>query len=637
MAARHPSRRTPSSRSPSKSPSPDPELVRYLNEQKRPHSPDSDAYREKRIAAQGVLNVKSRHQKDKEVAEKRRQEEEKDAAKVYEEFVQDMQGDRRGGGSKGNFVRAGGQASYEPRQSLGFAPVAPRAMTNNKFDHEDAESSWAQIDEDEHDATSHKREVPGKRKRAMDDFLGELQRNQAFREERLKSQVSEGTSISTILAQEAGGSSKPWDSPDPDSTNVCVLNLPANVNEATLGEYFSRYGDVASVKIMWSRVADTMAPALRVTKFPGSTGFINYMTRADANRAYRETEDSFWMGSQLKVGWGKALRKPLQPLFYKASSHGDRREIQEHSRAEGNNSARLARSGLRNHRRVRERSKSPISLLKDAIKQEGEGGEEREKRIFGLAMPVREYGRGYEEMVQQREEANPLYDFLRSKGSVAHQYYRALLGDRVEPEIPSPLFQDIGEASLYSSDSEEDSEREQLQREEKIKVLGKAARRRLEAMLRGITLRRERIARIMLFAIEHASAAETVTKVIIQSLLQPATPLPRKLARLYVVSDILHNSSVSASNAWRYRSLFEGSLDLVFLHWGDMAASFNGRIKRESCKELVRNLLNVWENWLVYESSKLGTWSDSLETGSQTTREETDDGMKSEIHGQELS
>lgn len=42
-------------------------------------------------------------------------------------------------------------------------------------------------------------------------------------------------------------------------------------------------------------------------------------------------------------------------------------------------------------------------------------------------------------------------------------------------------------------------------------MLGKAARRRFEAMLRSMTLRRERIARAMAFAIEHASAAVTVS------------------------------------------------------------------------------------------------------------------------------
>jgi U2-associated protein SR140 len=67
-----------------------------------------------------------------------------------------------------------------------------------------------------------------------------------------------------------------------------------------------------------------------------------------------------------------------------------------------------------------------------------------------------------------------------------------------------------GNASLYDSDSEEDSEAERLRKQRRTDVLGKASRRRFEAMLRGITLRRERIAGAMLFALEHAHAADTV-------------------------------------------------------------------------------------------------------------------------------
>ncbi|PWN87086.1 hypothetical protein FA10DRAFT_215297, partial [Acaromyces ingoldii] len=152
----------------------------------------------------------------------------------------------------------------------------------------------------------------------------------------------------------------------------------------------------------------------------------------------------------------------------------------------------------------------------------------------------------------------------------------------------------------YSSDSEEDSEWEKLQERGKQHVLGKAARRRFEAMLRSMTLRRERIARAMAFAIEHASAAVTISDILIDSLMQPGTPLARKQARLYIVSDILHNSAATASHAWRYRSLFETRMARVFAHLGDVARSFSGRIKRETSKDWARTLLAVWESWLVF-------------------------------------
>ena len=42
--------------------------------------------------------------------------------------------------------------------------------------------------------------------------------------------------------------------------------------------------------------------------------------------------------------------------------------------------------------------------------------------------------------------------------------------------------------------------------------------------------------------------------VIVTSLVQPEVSIPSKLARLYLLSDILHNSGLPIPNAWRFRS-----------------------------------------------------------------------------------
>lgn len=91
---------------------------------------------------------------------------------------------------------------------------------------------------------------------------------------------------------------------------------------------------------------------------------------------------------------------------------------------------------------------------------------------------------------------------------------------------------------MYSSDSAEDSERE---RTEKGKI-GRLGRKRLEAMLRVMSGKRAEIARAMEFAVKRAEAADEVAEIVCQSLKLDNTPVPRKLARLHLVSDILHNS-----------------------------------------------------------------------------------------------
>jgi U2-associated protein SR140 len=63
-----------------------------------------------------------------------------------------------------------------------------------------------------------------------------------------------------------------------------------------------------------------------------------------------------------------------------------------------------------------------------------------------------------------------------------------------------------GYASVYSSDSAEESERERTVKGK----LGKIARKRFEACLRGMSGIRAEIARAMEFAMQKADAAEDV-------------------------------------------------------------------------------------------------------------------------------
>lgn len=102
-----------------------------------------------------------------------------------------------------------------------------------------------------------------------------------------------------------------------------------------------------------------------------------------------------------------------------------------------------------------------------------------------------------------------------------------------------------------------------------------------------------------------------------QSLLIPSTPVPRKLARLYVVSDILHNSAAPLPNAWRYRSGFEARISAIFSHFGDVAKSFPGLMKQEGFKTQIRALLEVWDSWMVFPPATLEELSIGLEQGSK--------------------
>lgn len=58
------------------------------------------------------------------------------------------------------------------------------------------------------------------------------------------------------------------------------------------------------------------------------------------------------------------------------------------------------------------------------------------------------------------------------------------------------------------------------------------------------------------FALDNADFATQIATALRDSLMLPDTPAPKKVARLFLVSDILHNSSAGVKNASIYRTRF---------------------------------------------------------------------------------
>lgn len=70
-------------------------------------------------------------------------------------------------------------------------------------------------------------------------------------------------------------------SDDPTSTNLYVGNLSPQVSEEVLYKEFSRYGPIASVKIMWPRSDDER-------KRGRNCGFVSFLDRQQAEQAKLE-------------------------------------------------------------------------------------------------------------------------------------------------------------------------------------------------------------------------------------------------------------------------------------------------------------------------------------------------------------
>ncbi|KAM0789547.1 hypothetical protein ACM66B_000360 [Microbotryomycetes sp. NB124-2] len=434
-------------------------------------------------------------------------------------------------------------------------------------------------------------------------------REQKEREDRLKRQADRvGSSVTALAAREhAPVVTGSYDSGDPTTTNVHVAPLPPNVTEQSLGLFFAEYGPVGSVKIMWPR-ADNIPFNARGTK-SHLGGFVAFLRRPDAERAMNELEGAEWGGNVLRLGWGKAVPLPARPIYeIEGASSRSARDYERRRRSPSDDRGR-SRSPDRSRRRrsyshdsrsrSRSRSRSPPRRAWPKL----ENGVD-ERFLSSIASRVREHGRGFEEMLREKESRNPKFEFLRNSKLPSYHYFKMLLDSRYEPPLPVE-FADEGLAELYSSDSAEDSERERTSKGR----LGKLAKRRFEALLRCLTSTRGKIAKGMAFALEHADCAQYIADLLVCSLTIDETPVPRKIARLHLVSDILHNSSSSLPNAWVYRSIFESRLPDVFDHLGDVYNSFPGRMKAEQFKAQVSKIVDVWEHdWMIFEPSTIEDW-----------------------------
>ena len=75
-----------------------------------------------------------------------------------------------------------------------------------------------------------------------------------------------------------------------------------------------------------------------------------------------------------------------------------------------------------------------------------------------------------------------------------------------------------------------------------------------------------------------------IVEVLTESLTLKETSIPTKVARLMLVSDILHNSSAPVKNASAFRTKFEASLPDVMESFNDLYRSITGRITAEALK-----------------------------------------------------
>uniref|UniRef100_A0A8C9FXL2 U2 snRNP associated SURP domain containing n=1 Tax=Pavo cristatus TaxID=9049 RepID=A0A8C9FXL2_PAVCR len=347
---------------------------------------------------------------------------------------------------------------------------------------------------------------------------------------------------------------------DPSTTNLYLGNINPQMNEEMLCQEFGRFGPLASVKIMWPRTDEERARER-------NCGFVAFMNRRDAERALKNLNGKMIMSFEMKLGWGKAVPIPPHPIYIPPS-------MMEHTLPP-------PPSGLPFNAQPRERLKNPNAPMLPPPKNK-EDFEKVTYRTLGhislnllalihrmIEFVVRE-GPMFEAMIMNREINNPMFRFLFENQTPAHVYYRWKLYSILQGDAPTKWrtedFRMFKNGSFwrppplnpYLHGMSEEQETEAFVEEPNKKgALKEEQRDKLEEILRGLTPRKNDIGDAMVFCLNNAEAAEEIVDCITESLSILKTPLPKKIARLYLVSDVLYNSSAKVANASYYRKFQE--------------------------------------------------------------------------------
>ncbi|KAK8461596.1 hypothetical protein SEVIR_1G062500v4 [Setaria viridis] len=240
--------------------------------------------------------------------------------------------------------------------------------------------------------------------------------------------------------------------------------------------------------------------------------------------------------------------------------------------------------------------------------------------IDTMALHVLDGGCAFEQAVMERGRGNPLFDFLFDLKSKEHTYYVWRLysfaqGDTLQRWRTEPYIMITGSGRWVppplSSNRSPEREKEytfaagRSRRVEVERTLTDSQRDEFEDMLRSLSLERSQIKEAMGFALDNADAAGEIVEVLTESLTLKETPIPTKVARLMLVSDILHNSSAPVKNASAFRTKFEASLPDVMESFNDLYRSITGRITAEALKERVMKVLQVWADWFLFSDAFL--------------------------------
>uniref|UniRef100_A0A336N3G9 CSON005757 protein n=1 Tax=Culicoides sonorensis TaxID=179676 RepID=A0A336N3G9_CULSO len=560
----------------------------------------------------------------KKLEEQKKKEEEEAAANAFKEFVETFQATPAPATAK-VWVKAGtydaGSRKEDTREKGKlYKPTSRLDSEKSALERTQEYAKLLSSETTKKDIGSGKKKGGEKKKSNLELFKEELRQIQEEREERHKYKHIAKTMVQKVHEEDKQQEDKPqkehgsFDNGDPNTTNLYLGNLNPKISEQELMKLFGKYGPLASIKIMWPRSEEEKSRNR-------NCGFVAYMSRKDAERALRNLNGIDVMNYEMKMGWGKAVPIMTHPIYIPQPLIDYTMPPPPSGlpfNAQTNGKLQPPQMTSQEYMCDEEKRKEMDEVLSQTIVKVCIPTERPLLMLIHrmIEFVIRE-GPMFEAIIMNREIDNPMFRFLFENESPAHIYYRwklfsLLQGDSIT-EWNEKEFRMFKNGSIWKPPAmnfyTQGMPEELLSEEDLIEPnkgqLSVAQRDRLEDIIRRLTAERKKIADAMIFCIEHAEAADEIAEVICESLCNVSTLPHKKIARLYLVSDVLHNSTVKVQNASFFRMAIENNLVEMFRGLRECHISLESRLKAEGFKVRVMQILRTWEEWAVYSQEFL--------------------------------
>lgn len=371
------------------------------------------------------------------------------------------------------------------------------------------------------------------------------------------------------------------------STNLVLKPLPQSVDEHTILAEFGRFGKIGSIKIIWPRGDRPMG-------LPGNTGFVAFMEREDAETAMREMGGMKFHGNMLSINFCDPVPLPSVPL-----------------NPDGPNT-------VANPAATRQRLEdgpAPKAVLKGVgtdVVVAPPNTARRRYIIDAMAVYVARDGSEFEDAVREREANNPEFAFLNGDDPDSVYYmwrvWSICNGDsltswRVEPflmTIEGPLWipPPTSERSSCQDKAANVTPGE--------RALDGAPRERLQELLANLSLGRDSITAAMMFVIENAECCNEVSRLILQALESTdEQDVQRKLCLLYLVSDVLYNTTSRVPNASLYRASLQRLVPRLFASILASPTVTASRLSKAAVIGKLKGVVSAWREWHVIDGDVL--------------------------------